>query len=125
MGLGRSLAINLKGLYNQVFNGGIMNKINVPSFNEVPAFTTDLVDQLGTIKQAIDELEATARKFKTELIKRGVGTYEGSRFFAEVQHYDRATISPVLVRKLSNEEFVKQVTEVKAIDAVVVKPLGE
>ncbi len=102
-----------------------MNKINVPSFNEVPAFTTDLVDQLGTIKQAIDELEATARKFKTELIKRGVGTYEGAKFFAEVQHYDRATISPVLVRKLSNEEFVKQVTEVKAIDAVVVKPLEE
>jgi len=54
-----------------------MNTINVPSFNEVPAFTDDLVDQLGTIKQAIDELEATARKFKTELIKRGVGTYEG------------------------------------------------
>ena len=100
-----------------------MNKINVPSFNEVPAFTVDLVDQLGTIKQAIDELEATARKFKTELIKRGVGTYEGSRFFAEVQHYDRATISPVLVRKLSNDEFVKSVTEVKPVDAVVVKPL--
>jgi hypothetical protein len=102
-----------------------MNTINVPSFNEVPAFTDDLVDQLGTIKQAIDELEATARKFKTELIRRGVGTYEGAKFFAEVQHYDRATISPVLVRKFSNEEFVKSVTEVKAIDAVVVKPLGE
>lgn len=98
--------------------------MNIPSFNEVPAFSSDIVDQLGTIKQAIDELEATARKFKTELIKRGVGTYEGSRFFAEVQHYDRATISPVLVRKLSNDEFVKQVTEVKAVDAVVVKPLG-
>jgi len=28
------------------------------------------------------------------------------------------------VRKLSNEEFVKQVTEVKAVDAVVVKALG-
>jgi hypothetical protein len=100
-----------------------MNTINVPSFNEVPAFTDDLVDQLGAVKQAIDELEATARKFKAELIKRGVGTYEGAKFFAEVQHYDRATISPTLVRKLSNEDFVKQVTEVKAIDAVVVKAL--
>lgn len=100
-----------------------MLKINIPSFTDVPAFTDDLVDELGAVKQAIDQLEATARKLKAELIKRGVGTYEGSKFFAEVQHYDRATISPVLVRKLSNDEFVKQVTEVKAIDAVVVKPL--
>lgn len=100
-----------------------MQKINIPSFTDIPAFTDDLVDELGTIKQAIDELEASARKLKAELIRRGVGTYEGSKFFAEVQHYDRATISPVLVRKLSNDEFVKQVTEVKAVDAVVVKPL--
>jgi hypothetical protein len=100
-----------------------MQKIIIPSFTEVPAFTDDLVDHLGSIKTAIDELEASARKLKAELIKRGVGTYEGTKYFAEVQHYDRATISPVLVRKLSNEEFVKQVTEVKPVDAVVVKPL--
>lgn len=100
-----------------------MNTINIPAFNEVPAFTVDLVDQLGVLKQTIDELESTARKLKAELIRRGVGTYEGAKFFAEVQHYDRATISPALVRKLSNDEFVKQVTEVKPIDAVVVKPL--
>lgn len=100
-----------------------MNTINIPAFNEVPAFTVELVDQLGVLKQTIDELESTARKLKAELIRRGVGTYEGAKFFAEVQHYDRATISPALVRKLSNDEFVKQVTEVKPIDAVVVKPL--
>ena len=100
-----------------------MLKLDVPSFTNIPAVTDDLVDELGVIKQAIDELEATARKLKAELIKRGVGTYEGSKFFAEVQHYDRATISPVLVRKLSNDAFIEQVTEVKAIDAVVVKPL--
>ena len=95
----------------------------IASFTLVPARTDDIVDQLGALKQHIDELEATARRLKTELIKRGVGTYEGSKFFAEVQHYDRATINPTLVRKLSNDEFVKQVTEVKPIDAVVVKPL--
>jgi hypothetical protein len=124
MGLVRSLAISFKGLYNKGSNGGIMNTINVPVFNEVPAFTVDLVDQLGVLKQTIDELESTARKLKAELIRRGVGTYEGAKFFAEVQHYDRATISPTLVRKFSNEEFVKTVTEVKPVDAVVVKPLG-
>lgn len=95
----------------------------IASFTLVPARTDDLVDQLGLIKQHIDEMESKARKLKAELIRRGVGTYEGSRYFAEVQHYDRATISPILVRKLSTEDFVKQVTEVKPIDAVVVKPI--
>lgn len=100
-----------------------MLKLNIPSFTEMPAFTDELVDELGTIKQAIDELEASARKLKAELIRRGVGTYEGSKFFAEVQHYDRATISPVLVRKMVSPEIVSLVTEVKPVDAVVVKPL--
>jgi hypothetical protein len=100
-----------------------MLKLNIPSFTEMPAFTDELVDELGTIKQAIDELEASARKLKAELIRRGVGTYEGSKFFAEVQHYDRATISPTLVRKMVSPEIVTLVTEVKPVDAVVVKPL--
>lgn len=98
-----------------------MNTINVPSFTAVPARTDDIVDQLGAVKQAIDELEATARKFKDELIKRGVGTYEGAKFFAEVQHYDRATIDPTLVRKLADKDFVSSVTTIKAVDAVVVR----
>lgn len=100
-----------------------MLKINIPTFTELPAITDELVDELGTIKQAIDELESTARKLKAELIRRGVGTYEGSKFFAEVQHYDRATINPTLVRKIISPEIVTLVTEVKPIDAVVVKPL--
>ena len=97
--------------------------LNIPTFTKINMYPDELVDELGVIKQQIDELEATARKLKAELIRRGVGTYEGAKFFAEVQHYDRATISPILVRKLSDEEFVKQVTEVKPVDAVVVKPL--
>ena len=100
-----------------------MKNITIPTFNEVPAFTPDIVDRLGAIKQQIDEMEAVARKLKSELIRRGVGTYEGAKFFAEVQHYNRDTISPLLVRKFSNEDFIKRVTEHKEIDAVVVKPL--
>lgn len=102
-----------------------MQKITIPSFTEVPAFTDDLVDHLGSIKTAIDELEASARKLKAELIRRGVGTYEGSKYFAEVQHYDRATINPTLVRKMVSAEIVMLVTEVKPVDAVVVKSIGE
>lgn len=83
----------------------------------------NIVDKLGAVNQAIAELEATARVFKAELVERGVGKYEGDMYFAEVQQYDRATISPVLVRKLSNEDFVASVTEVKQINAVVVKQL--
>ena len=54
---------------------------------------------------------------------RGVGTYDGDQFFAEVQEYDREQISAPLVRKLSNEDFVKSVTTIQHIKSVVVKPL--
>jgi hypothetical protein len=83
----------------------------------------NIIDELGAVNQAIAELEATARKLKAEIIARGVGKYDGTMFIAEVQQYDRATISPTLVRKLSNEDFVASVTEVKQINAVVVKQL--
>jgi hypothetical protein len=79
------------------------------------------IDQLGTINQQIAELEAQACKIKQALIAQGVGKYQGTEFFAEVQHYDRATISPILVKELADEEFVRQVTQIKAVDAVVVK----
>ena len=81
------------------------------------------VDQLGVIDRQIKDLEAVARKLKAELIARGVGKYEGEQYYAEVQHYDRATINPILVREFADEEFVRNVTQVKAIDAVVVKSL--
>ena len=84
----------------------------------------NIIDDLGTINQQIKELEATARKLKAELIARGVGEYQGINFMAEVQHYDRATISPDLVRELADEAFVSSVTQVKAVDAVVVKRVG-
>lgn len=83
--------------------------------------TDNMIDQLGIIDTQIKELESTARKMKAELIARGVGKYDGMEFTAEVQHYDRATIDPNLVRKLADEDFVSSVTQVKAVDAVVVR----
>jgi len=77
------------------------------------------IDQLGIINQQIAELESTARKLKQALIARGVGKYEGADFVAEVQHYDRATINPILVKEFADEDFVARVTQVKAVDAVV------
>ena len=85
--------------------------------------STNQVDELGRLDKQIKELEAQARKIKAALIAQGVGKYEGTQFFAEVQHYDRATINPILVREYCDEELVKQVTQVKPVDAVVVKPL--
>jgi PHP family Zn ribbon phosphoesterase len=79
------------------------------------------IDQLGIINQQIAELESTARKLKQALIARGVGKYAGMDFVAEVQHYDRATINPILVKELGDEDFVAKVTQVKAVDAVVVR----
>lgn len=83
--------------------------------------TDNMIDDLGIINQQIAELESTARKIKQELIARGVGKYEGVDFVAEVQHYDRATINPILVKEFATEDFIAQVTQVKPVDAVVVR----
>jgi tRNA A-37 threonylcarbamoyl transferase component Bud32 len=81
------------------------------------------IDKLGAVNQAIAELEATARKLKAELISKGVGVYNGELFTAEVQHYDRATINPRLVREVIDPELISSVTEIKAVNAVVVRKL--
>jgi hypothetical protein len=83
----------------------------------------NIIDQYGAVAQQIAELEEIKSKLKAELIARGVGNYQGEQFYAEVQEYDRENISAPLVRKLSNAEFVKQVTTIQHIKAVVVKPL--
>lgn len=83
--------------------------------------TDNMIDDLGIINQQIAELESTARKIKNELIARGVGKYEGMDFIAEVQHYNRATISPILVKEFGTTDFVAQVTQMKEVDAVVVR----
>jgi hypothetical protein len=85
---------------------------------------TNIIDQYGIINQQINELEIIKSKLKAELIARGVGTYEGMDFFAEVQEYDRENISAPLVRKFADKDFVAQVTQIQHIKAVVVKPLG-
>lgn len=81
------------------------------------------IDQYGVIDAKIKELETIKAKLKAELIARGIGEYQGEQFIAEVQEYDRENISAPLVRKLSNEEFVKQVTTIQHIKAVVIKSL--
>ena len=83
----------------------------------------NIIDQYGIINQQIAELEEIKSKLKAELLARGVGTYDGDQFFAEVQEYDREQISAPLVRKLSNEDFVKSVTTIQHVKAVVVKQL--
>ena len=81
----------------------------------------EIVDELGKVNQAIKELESTARKLKAELIARGIGTYEGTQYVAEVQEYDRANIDATLVRQIADEDFISQVTKIQHVNAVVVK----
>lgn len=83
--------------------------------------TDNMIDDLGIINQQIKELEESARKIKRELIARGVGKYAGMDFVAEVQHYPRETINPILVREFGDEDLIKNVTQVSMVDAVVVK----
>ena len=101
----------------------MLEQITLKAIDDFFTQAVNPVDELGRLDKQIKDLEAQARKIKQALIAQGVGKYEGTQFFAEVQHYDRATINPVLVRELCDEELVKQMTQVKAIDAVVVKPL--
>lgn len=86
--------------------------------------TLKIVDELGVINSQLKALEDTARKLKQELIARGIGIYQGKDYFVEVQHYDKEVISPKLVRELADEDFVKDVTQIQSVDAVVVKPLS-
>ena len=85
----------------------------------------NIIDQYGIINQQINELEIIKSKLKAELIARGVGEYQGESFFAEVQEYDRENISAPLVRKLSDEAFVRSVTTIQHITSVTVKQIEE
>lgn len=101
----------------------MLQEITLKAIDDFFQPATNQVDELGRLDKQIKDLEAQTRKIKQAFIAQGVGKYEGAEFFVEVQHYDRATINPILVRELCDEELVRQVTQVKAIDAVVVKSL--
>jgi hypothetical protein len=83
----------------------------------------DAIDQYGLIQIKINELEEFKNKLKAEILARGVGVHSGLTYFADVQEYDRENISAPLVRKFSNEEFVKSVTTIQHITSVSVKLL--
>jgi hypothetical protein len=83
----------------------------------------NIIDQYGAVDAQIKELEAIKAKLKAELIARGKGEYQGEQFVAVVDEYDRENISAPLVRKFSNEEFVKSVTTIQHIKAVTIKTL--
>lgn len=101
----------------------MLEQITLKAIDDFFKPDTNQVDELGQLDRQIKALEAQARKIKDALIAQGVGKYEGTQFFAEVQHYDRATISPILVREFGTTDFVAQVTQMKPVDAVVVKSL--
>ena len=84
---------------------------------------TDIIDELGFIDQEIKQLESRARVLKAKLTERGQGKYSGMRFMAEVQEYDRATISAILVKEFGTKEFVQQVTQMQHVKSVTLKPL--
>lgn len=83
----------------------------------------NIIDQYGALDAQIKELEEIKSKLKAEIVARGKGEYQGEQYFAVVDEYDRENISAPLVRKLSNDEFVKQVTTIQHVKAVIVKPL--
>jgi hypothetical protein len=81
------------------------------------------IDELGAVDRQIKDLEAIKAKLKARILDRGIGFHKGSSFVAEVQEYDRANISAILVKEFATEDFVKQVTQIQHVKAVVVKPI--
>jgi hypothetical protein len=81
------------------------------------------IDELGAVDRQIKDLEAIKAKLKARILSRGVGLHKGAQFIAEVQEYDRATISAILVKEYGTTDFVAQVTQMQHIKAVVVKSL--
>ena len=83
-----------------------------------------IVDELGSVNQAIAELEAIASKLKAQLKEQGAGVYWGVQFTAEVQEYDRDNISAPLVRKFADAELLDKCTVIQHIKSVTVAPMG-
>jgi hypothetical protein len=103
----------------------MLNEITLKAIEDFYEPSNSVVDKLGIVDRQIRELETIKSELKARLLVTGVGTYHGKHFTADVQEYDREQISAPLVRKLSNEDFVRSVTTVQHIKAVTVKPLGE
>jgi len=101
----------------------MLQEITMHQINDFFQKPTDVIDELGHIDQEIKQLEARARVLKAELIARGAGMYKGMRFTAEVQEYDRNTISAILVKEYGTKDFVAQVTQMQHVKSVTLKPL--
>jgi hypothetical protein len=101
----------------------MLTEITLKSVEDFFHGDNDMVDELGKLDKKIKELETQARSLKAQLIAKGVGKYAGLDYVAEVQHYSRATINAKLVRDMLEEDVVKSVTDIKYVDAVIVKPL--
>jgi hypothetical protein len=100
-----------------------MLQITLDQINSYFQPAMEIVDELGAVDQQIKALEATKAKLKAKLLERGTGFHKGTQYVAEVQEYDRASISAVLVKEYGTSDFVAQVTQMQHVKAVVVKPL--
>ena len=101
-----------------------MLQITLNQINSYFQPEAEIVDELGAIDQQIKQLDAVKARLKAKLLERGTGFHKGMQFMAEVQEYDRATISATLVKEFGTADFVQQVTQMQHVKAVVVKPLG-
>lgn len=100
-----------------------MLQVTLDQINSYFQPEAEIVDELGAVDQQIKQLEATKSKLKAKLLERGPGFHKGTQYVAEVQEYDRANISAILVKEYGTTEFVQQVTQMQHVKAVVVKPL--
>jgi hypothetical protein len=79
-----------------------------------------VVDELGTIKAAIADLEAKERILKDKLTAAGVGAHEGRIFRATVTVSERSTLDMAAVRAKLSPQFIAAHSRVSEVTVVKV-----
>jgi hypothetical protein len=84
----------------------------------------DLVDQLGTVKAQIADLETREKALRDELIHRGGGTVDGAAFSASITEAVRWTLDAKTVKAEMGEAWWNPRCRQSLVTTVAVKPLA-
>src|SRR5882724_3826886 len=84
----------------------------------------DLVDQLGTVKAQIADLETREKALRDELIHRGAANIDGAAFSANITEAVRWTLDAKTVKAEMGEAWWSARCRQSLVTTVAVKPLA-
>jgi hypothetical protein len=76
---------------------------------------TKIIDDLGTLKARIADLEAQEKALKQALADLGPGSYEGEIFRLSISESERATLDMAAVREHLSRQFIQSHTNVTPV----------